>query len=236
MISTNGSAVHGDDRGETLRDAPPPDTSENQNREILIVDDDEQFVRSLRRRLAQRGFDTRFTVDAESAARAIASNPPDVVLLDVHLGEANGLDRIDDLRASGLQGPVIVLSGDHSFEMAHRAAIAGADGYLLKGSEDVIPELLRCLERRSAPGGSPDPMPESARAYLGARGLSEWELVLVRELAIGGVSEKEIARRTGRSETAVRKGFETIRKKMRASTQLDLSRMIGVLSCFGRRR
>ena len=236
MIFTNGSTVHGEERGAALRDAPPPDTSENQNREILIVDDDEQFVRSLRRRLAQRGFDTRCAADADSASREIAERSPDVVLLDVHLGEVNGLDHIDAFRAHGFRGPVIMLSGDASFEMAHRAAIAGADGYLLKGCEDVIPELVRCLERRSESGGSPEPMPMSALAYLATRGLTEWELLLAAELASGGAKEKQIAERTGRSETAVRKGFESIRKKMGARTQHDLSRMIGVLSCFGRRR
>jgi DNA-binding NarL/FixJ family response regulator len=217
------------------RVAPPPEGIASR-REFLVVDDDEQLVRSVRRRLAQNGFETRAAIDIESAVREIAKRAPDFVLLDVHLGEVNGLDRIDDLRAAGFGGPVIVLSGDSSFAMAHRAAIAGADGYLLKGVEDVIPELLRCLERRAAPGGSPEMMPVSAMSYLATRGLTAWELALAAELAKGGAKEKEIAARTGRSDTAVRKGFESIRKKLGAGTQLDLSRMIGVLSCFGRRR
>jgi hypothetical protein len=49
-------------------------------------------------------------------------------------------------------------------------------------------------------------------------------------------SRRHTARRTGRSETAVRKGFELIRRKLCAVNQPDLARMIGVLSCFGGRR
>jgi DNA-binding NarL/FixJ family response regulator len=175
--------------------------------------------------------------EPEVAIRAIEADAPDMVLLDVHLGEENGLDYIDRFRAVGFFGPVIVLSGDASFETAHRAARAGADGYLVKYEIENLPELLRCLARPSGEKGAPsDPMPEAAVAYLATRGLSEWDLALVKELAIDRAPEKEIARRTGRSETAVRKGFESIRRKLGAVNQPDLARMIGVLSCFGGRR
>lgn len=159
---------------------------------------------------------------------------PDVVLLDVYLGEEDGLEHVAAIRAAGFAGPLIVLSGDATFATAHRAAIAGADGYLVKGDFGAIQALLSCLLQRSSAGGAaPEPMPEAAIAYLASRGLNALELGLALQLAYGGVSDPEIAARTGRDEREVHDGFASIRAKLAAGTQCDLARMLGVLSCFG---
>ena len=100
------------------------------------------MVRSLSRRLSQQGFESRAAADADEAIRKIAARLPDVVLLDVYLGEENGLDHVAAIRAAGFSGPLIVLSGDATFATAHRAAIAGADGYIVKGENGVNPLQL----------------------------------------------------------------------------------------------
>jgi two-component system, NarL family, sensor histidine kinase FusK len=203
---------------------------------VYLIDDEVQIIRMVRMCLKKKGFETRAATDPKVAIREIAAEMPDVVLLDVHLGNADGLECIDGIRTAGFLGPVIVLSGDPTFATAHRAARAGADGYLMKYEADALPELVGCLARRTGRKGAvPEPMPEAARAYLATRGITEWELVLLNELAQDDATEKEIALRTGRPETAVRKGFETIRRKLGARSQRGLARMIGVLSCFGGR-
>jgi len=235
MISMNEIAVHRDERVGALRDTAPHASEKRLS--VFILDDQERVVRAIRRKLDQSGFTTRAATDPETALREVGTERPDVVLLDVHLDGVNGLDYIDGFRAAGFRGPVIVFSGDASFEMAHRAARAGADGYLVKVEIEALPDLLRCLARPSGGKGALlAPMPEAAVAYLATRGVSEWELVLAKELAIDSASEKAIALRTGRRQTAVRKGFESIRRKLGAVNQPDLARMIGVLSCFGGRR
>jgi DNA-binding NarL/FixJ family response regulator len=236
MISMNEISMHRDEQGvDALRDSAPHASKKLLS--VFILDDQERVVRAIRRKLGQDGFTTRAATDPVTALREVATERPDVVLLDVHLDGVNGLDYIDWFRAAGFRGPVIVFSGDESFEMAHRAARAGADGYLVKGEIGALPELLRCLVRTSdGKGALLAPMPEAAVAYLATRGVSEWELVLAKELAIDSASEKAIAMRTGRRQTAVRKGFESIRRKLGATNQHDLTRMIGVLSCFGGRR
>jgi hypothetical protein len=127
---------------------------------------------------------------------------PDVVLLDVYLGDEDGLEHVAAIRAAGFAGPLIVLSGDATFATAHRAAIAGADGYVVKGPHDVIPDLLRCLEPRDGrPGAAPEPIPVAALSYLESRALSAWEAMLVVRLAHGAATEKEIAAvKKGRSD------------------------------------
>jgi two-component system nitrate/nitrite response regulator NarL len=204
---------------------------------VLILDDDAGLTSALGKSLNGKGFVTRAATDAESAIRLIVAEAPDIMLLDVHLDGEDGLNSIERFRAAGFWGSLIVFSGDDSFATAHRAARAGADGYLVKYQSENLPELLRCLARSSGEKTAlPEAMPEATIAYLATRGVTEWEMVLVKELAIDGASEVSIALRTGRSETAVRKGFESIRRKLGAKTQHDLARMIGVLSCFGGRR
>jgi len=174
------------------------------------------------------------TTSPDEALRIAASKSPRAMLLDLHMGDADGLEVLEKLREDGYPGLSFVLSGDDSFAAAHRASLAGADGYLVKSPRLDLPKALRRFLAR-AKRSSLAPLSEATRAYLETRGLTEWEMGLVEELAADGANEKEIAARTGRSETAVRKAFETIRKKLGAKNQHDLARMLGVLSCLGGR-
>jgi DNA-binding NarL/FixJ family response regulator len=216
-------------------DVTPPDNSDRRLT-VCVLDDEEPVLGVLRRHLELNGFSARTVTTGAEALRVAAAESPDAVLVDLHLGDEDGIDVLPRLRASGYGGSLFVLSSDATFDAAHRAARAGADGYLVKDQASRLPERLRGLlerEREEAPLGA---MSQETRAYLETRGLSDWETALAAELALDGASEKEIAARTGRSETAVRKGFETIRRKLGAGNQRDLARMLGVLSCFGGRR
>jgi len=157
------------------------------------------------------------------------------MLLDLHLDGDDGLEVLERLRASGYHGLAFVLSGDNSFAAAHRAARAGADGYLVKGPRLDLPKELGALMSGAENPDALGRMSEASRAYLASCGLTRKELALAEELAADCAKEKAIATRTDRSETAVRKGFESIRDKLGATSQHDLARMIGILSCLGGR-
>jgi DNA-binding NarL/FixJ family response regulator len=77
------------------------------------------------------------------------------------------------------------------------------------------------------------PLSVPTRAELAAHGLSDWDISLLEALMVGCDSEKEIARRLGRSAPAVRKRFQVIRKKLGAKNQLDLVRMLTAMAVEG---
>jgi DNA-binding NarL/FixJ family response regulator len=125
--------------------------------------------------------------------------------------------------------------GDDSFAMAHEAAMAGAHGYLVKQRSLTLPELLRRVLEAHASRPSPErSLPPAAEAYLRSRGLDDDDIALVRQLCTDPDREKIMAERLGRSHSWVRKRLELIRKGLGAPTQLDLGRILGVLSCFAR--
>lgn len=170
-----------------------------------------------------------------AALAALKSRRFDLVLLDVHLtalNAADGLALISDLRKAGCDVPIIVLSGDGHFERAHEAARLGASGYLLKGRFDELPGLVGSILQSERTGQAPKTISPAAEAYLSTKGVSVWDLELLRDLATDFEREKEIARRLDRSEASVRKQFQKIREKLGANSQADLARILGVLSCF----
>src|SRR5947207_2469892 len=102
------------------------------SRSLLVVDD-EPFARELARRsLEPSGWAVSEAKSCEEARRAIQEAEPDVVLLDVLLGEENGLDFLESYRASGGSVPVVVLTGLEDVEVVVRAMKAGAYDFLVK--------------------------------------------------------------------------------------------------------
>lgn len=171
---------------------------------------------------------------SEDAVRFIDKGlSPSFVLLDIHLSvdqNADGFRCLNLLRRAGYNGPVFILSGDIAFDQALNAARAGANGYLVKNDPSVF---LKCLEKRLHPSKFPEsPLGQAAIAYLETRGRSGWDIILLRELAKNFDRLKSIACRLGRSESSVKKQFQSIRNRLDADSQADLSRMLGVLSCF----
>jgi len=122
---------------------------------ILIVDDEKNIRRTLRMVLEGEGFEV---VEAGSAAEArglLGGERIDLLVLDIKLGEENGLDLLTAVKAGDLGGdrdlPVIVISGHATVGDALRATREGAFDFLEKPLDrDVL--LLRvrnALERRA---------------------------------------------------------------------------------------
>jgi DNA-binding NarL/FixJ family response regulator len=156
------------------------------------------------------------------------------VLLDLHFDEthsAEGLDCLRALRAMGYPGLAVVVSGDSTFTMAHRAAMAGAHGYLVKEQTVDLTSFLRLLLE---PCTKDEFLPPAAEAYLRSRGLDDRDVELLREYCVDFGHQKSVAARLERSHSAVRKQFERIRDLIGARSQVELGRILGVLSCFAR--
>ncbi|MDO1584679.1 ActR/PrrA/RegA family redox response regulator transcription factor [Rhizobium oryzicola] len=112
---------------------------------LLIVDDDAPFLRRLARAMESRGF----TVEvAESVAEGIAksrAHPPKYAVIDLRLGDGNGLDVIEAIRERREDTRVIVLTGYGNIATAVTAVKLGAVDYLSKpaDADDVYAALTQ---------------------------------------------------------------------------------------------
>jgi two-component system OmpR family response regulator len=116
---------------------------------LLIVEDEPALVTALRRGLAAHGFAVDAAGTAADAVHLVRLNPYGLVVLDLGLPDADGLDLVRALRAGGDAIPVLVLTARGTLGDRVEGLDAGADDYLQKPF--AFPELvarIRALLRR----------------------------------------------------------------------------------------
>jgi DNA-binding NarL/FixJ family response regulator len=192
---------------------------------VLLVDDHPVVVEGLRKVLATTG-DIDVTGEAHDAAAAIEQARalrPDVILLDLRMPGASGVQATRRLREQGVRSAVIILTsyGDQAY--VRQALEAGADGYLLKSTP---PEQLISAIRSGARGRrqlSPELLDGVLEDFGGlAReqtrrdaDLSNDDLEILRRTA-EGATNREIGVAMGRSEIAIKKRLQVIFSKLGA--------------------
>jgi len=110
---------------------------------ILLVEDNPGDARLIREMTTSRGLGDialDVAVDLGGALRAVAETTFDVVVLDMGLPDAQGLEGLTRMCQAAPESPVIVLTGNADSELALSAVQAGAQDYLLKG--EISPDLL----------------------------------------------------------------------------------------------
>jgi DNA-binding NtrC family response regulator len=117
---------------------------------VLVVDD-EPGVRESLRMLLRDDYTVATAEDAEAALRAIAAEPPDLVLLDLVMPGRSGLELLSDLRSRPSPPPVVVVTATRSVATAVEAMQRGAADYVTKPFEldELRIKLARLLERRA---------------------------------------------------------------------------------------
>lgn len=101
---------------------------------LVAVDDDPVFRAILGVAAREANLRIVLAADVDSFRRALAASPPDVLVLDIEVGDANGLDLVRELRSNTAlaRAAIVVLSG-HGDEASRRAALAaGANDFLAK--------------------------------------------------------------------------------------------------------
>jgi two-component system response regulator MprA len=124
--------------------------------DILVVDDDPNLLRMLRRGLALAGYSVRAAEDGESALRLLRSQEPDVLVLDVMLPEPlDGLEVARRLRESGSDVPIIMLTARDQLADKVAGFASGADDYLPKpfAFEELLARVGALLRRRAPQRG-----------------------------------------------------------------------------------
>lgn len=136
---------------------------------ILVVDDEEPVLRSLRRILIASGYEALVAASGVQGLDLARRMPPDLVLLDLSMPGMDGLAVCRELRQWS-SAPIIVVSarGEERFKV--HALDLGADDYLTKpfGSDELLARIRACL-RRSAGRGA-DEVPEGEQTLASEDG------------------------------------------------------------------
>jgi len=104
----------------------------SENNRVLIVDDDEKFLSSIKYALRTEPHEIWTTTDPQRALQIIEHNDVAVVVADVYLENANGLDLLQKVRGEKRHLPVIIISAFATSTMAINAMNLGAYEFLLK--------------------------------------------------------------------------------------------------------
>ena len=106
-----------------------------QDRRLLIVDDDRRFCDRLARAMSARGFASNTAYDAEEGCRLAAQLMPDYAVIDLRLADGSGLEVVQALRDVRPDIRVIVLTGYGNIATAVAAVKIGAVDYLAKPAD-----------------------------------------------------------------------------------------------------
>ncbi|MDU8942512.1 ActR/PrrA/RegA family redox response regulator transcription factor [Ovoidimarina sediminis] len=134
-----------------------PDRDIGSDPSLLIVDDDEPFLKRLARAMEKRGFEVE-TAESVAAGRAIAlSRPPAYAVIDLRLEDGNGLDVVEVIREKRPDSRVVVLTGYGAIATAVAAVKIGATDYLSKPADanDVTDALLARSDELPPPPENP---------------------------------------------------------------------------------
>ena len=112
--------------------------------QVLLIDDEEEFVTTLAERLQLRGLRPVTTTDGETGLNLILNSSFDAVILDLMMPGLSGLETLTRIKKFNSQLPVIILTGHGRPEDGPRGLQLGAFDYLIKPFD--IDELIRKID------------------------------------------------------------------------------------------
>ena len=152
-----------------------------EDKTLLLVDDDEPFLKRLAKAMEKRGFSVEQAGSVAAGCAIATARPPAYAVVDLRLEDGNGLDVVEVIRAKRPDSRVVVLTGYGAIATAVAAVKIGATDYLSKPADatDITNALL-------ASGNELPPPPENPMSADRVR----WEHIQrVFELCDRNVSE-----------------------------------------------
>src|SRR5262245_49856183 len=111
---------------------------------VLVVEDDPTVGRFVKRGLEEQRYTVDLVADGEEGERLAASQPYDLLILDLRLPKRSGMDVLRRLCAKGFESPVLVLTAQDAVDAKVETLRAGADDYVTKPF--AFEELLARVE------------------------------------------------------------------------------------------
>lgn len=197
---------------------------------VLLVDDHPLFRCGVAQLIAAQS-DFEVVGEAASAEEGVSlasALKPDLVLMDLNMHHSSGLDALKQIKEAGLDAQVVMLTVSDAEQDLIKAVRAGAEGYLLKGSD---PEEILAKLRQAARGetvftdslmnlllgamreGTPPPPPNEEC-------LTTRERQILRLIA-EGKSNKHIARELNISDGTVKVHVKNLLRKLNLQSRLE---------------
>jgi DNA-binding NarL/FixJ family response regulator len=198
---------------------------------VLLVDD-HAVVREGYRQLLERSGNIRVigeAANAEDACASCAELAPQVVVMDIALPGASGIEAMRRMLARGAETRVLIFSMYEDAIFAHRALEAGASGYVTKASApNVLVEAVLTVSRGkhylSAEIAQALALRKSATHAASADALSAREFEVLR-LLVQGEGIKDIAKTLGLTPKTVANHQSAIKQKLGADSAVQLLRI-----------
>jgi two-component system, NtrC family, response regulator HydG len=142
---------------------------------ILVVDDSADTRELLQRNLSAQGYEIRSAANVPEALRVLDSAPVDLVVTDLKMPGASGLDLVKHIRENLRETEVMMITGYPSLEGAVAAVKLGAEEYLPKPftREELIAAVTRTMEKHGVKKAGSSPVQWQAASGLGIIGESE---------------------------------------------------------------
>jgi DNA-binding NarL/FixJ family response regulator len=187
---------------------------------VLLADDHRLVLEGVKHALeADEGFDVVATTHSGAeVASLVARHRPDIVLMDLRMPGVDGLQALDQIRASDSTTKVVILSASERPDEIQSALTRGADGFILKSvNPGDLPAALRQVHEGTVfhPGLGGSDGPESAAE---AAGLTKREVTLLQALT-RGLSNKQISQELWITEQTVKFHLSNIYRKLDVSNR-----------------
>lgn len=197
---------------------------------ILIIDDHPLIRRGIKDlTLIDNAFEVIADTDngVEGLQLAISLNP-DIILLDLNMGNTNGLDTLQSMKSAGVTSRIVILTVSDNEKDIVTTLRAGADGYLLKDMEpeEMLVQLHQVIDGRT--------ILSPKVSELVVRGLHNESIIASRndasltnredqilELLSKGLSNKHIARKLEIVEGTVKVHVKNILKKLNLRSRVE---------------
>lgn len=127
------------------------------DKSLLIVDDDNPFRDRLARAMEKKGFKVTQAEGVKSAIQKVKENKPAFAVIDLRLGDGNGLEVVNEIQKLKKESKIIMLTGYGNIPTAVAAIKAGAIDYLAKpaNAEDIEAALLADPAKKAYPPKDP---------------------------------------------------------------------------------
>jgi len=128
-----------------------------EDKSLLIVDDDNPFRERLARAMEKKGFKVFQAEGVKRGIESVKNQKPSFAVVDLRLGDGNGLEVVKEIQKSNLNSRVIMLTGYGNIPTAVAAIKQGAIDYLAKpaDADDIERALLADPNQKAAPPENP---------------------------------------------------------------------------------
>jgi len=118
---------------------------------LLLVEDEKMLADTIKKGLEEEGFSVDVAYDGENGLLLGKLNRYDVIILDIMLPEVDGINLLMELRNSGIEAPILMLTAKDSIEDKVTSLDSGADDYLTKPFffEELLARIRALIRRKS---------------------------------------------------------------------------------------